>query len=172
MGKTVFLDFDGTYAHNGVVPPAHVRAVGEAQRNGHRVLLCTGRPKALVAADDIAVFDGLVAAAGGYVEVKGEVLAVDAPALARLRAELEGARLLLEATREHLAELRTGRAEALASERTRAEAEHARAEELAGELARTREELRAARAERDALRELAGLPWWRRLLPLPGPVSN
>ena len=92
--------------------------------------------------------------------------------IARLRAELEGARLLLEATREHLAELRTGRAEALASERTRAEAEHARAEELAGELARTREELRAARAERDALRELAGLPWWRRLLPLPGPVSN
>lgn len=75
MGKTVFLDFDGTYAHHGVVPPAHIRAVAEAQRNGHRVLLCTGRPKALVAADHIAVFDGLVAAAGGYVEVDGEVLA-------------------------------------------------------------------------------------------------
>ncbi|HOQ52117.1 MAG TPA: HAD family hydrolase [Micropruina sp.] len=75
MGKTVFLDFDGTYAHNGVVPPAHVRAVREAQRNGHRVLLCTGRPKALVTPEDVEVFDGLVAAAGGYVEVEGEVLA-------------------------------------------------------------------------------------------------
>ncbi len=75
MGKTVFIDFDGTYAHNGVIPAAHVEAVRRAQRNGHRVLLCTGRPKALVAADDVAVFDGLVAAAGGYVEVDGQVLA-------------------------------------------------------------------------------------------------
>lgn len=75
MGRTVFIDFDGTYAHNGVIPAAHVAAVAEAQRNGHRILLCTGRPKSLVNADDIAVFDGLVAAAGGYVEVDGEVLA-------------------------------------------------------------------------------------------------
>ncbi len=75
MGKTVFIDFDGTYAANGVIPSGHVRAVREAQRNGHRVLLCTGRPKALVAPDELAVFDGLVAAAGGYVELDGEVLA-------------------------------------------------------------------------------------------------
>lgn len=75
MGKTVFIDFDGTYANNGVIPAGHVRAVREAQRNGHRVLLCTGRPKALVAPDELAVFDGLVAAAGGYVELDGEVLA-------------------------------------------------------------------------------------------------
>lgn len=74
VGKTVFIDFDGTYAANGVIPDAHVRAVREAQANGHRVLLCTGRPKALVAPDELAVFDGLVAAAGGYVELDGEVL--------------------------------------------------------------------------------------------------
>ena len=74
MGKTVFIDFDGTYAHNGVIPAAHVAAVRAAQRNGHRVLLCTGRPKALVEPSIIAVFDGLVASAGGYVELDGEVL--------------------------------------------------------------------------------------------------
>jgi Cof subfamily protein (haloacid dehalogenase superfamily) len=73
--KTVFIDFDGTFAANGVIPAAHIRAVREAQRNGHRVLLCTGRPRALVAEDERAVFDGLVAAAGGYVELDGEVLA-------------------------------------------------------------------------------------------------
>ncbi|MFT3861477.1 HAD hydrolase family protein [Micropruina sp.] len=75
MGKTVFIDFDGTYAHNGVIPEGHVRAVEQARRNGHRVLLCTGRPKILVAPDHAAVFDGLVAAAGGYVELDGMVLA-------------------------------------------------------------------------------------------------
>lgn len=74
MGKTVFIDFDGTYAAGGVVPAAHVRAVRQAQANGHRVLLCTGRPKALVDPVDLAVFDGLVAAAGGYVELNDEVL--------------------------------------------------------------------------------------------------
>jgi len=52
-----------------------VAAVTEARRNGHRVMLCTGRPKAPVKADDVAVFDGLVAAAGGYVEVDDQVLA-------------------------------------------------------------------------------------------------
>jgi Cof subfamily protein (haloacid dehalogenase superfamily) len=75
VGKTVFIDFDGTFADQGVIPEQHIAAVREARRRGHRILLCTGRPKSLVTAEELDVFDGLVGAAGGYVELNGEVLA-------------------------------------------------------------------------------------------------
>ena len=72
----MFLDVDGTYAHRGQVPAAHASAVRAARAAGHVVLLCTGRPKAMLPAQILAAgFDGIVAAAGGYVEVDGEVLA-------------------------------------------------------------------------------------------------
>jgi Cof subfamily protein (haloacid dehalogenase superfamily) len=73
--KIVFLDVDGTYADRGVVPPGHAAAVRAARAAGHRVLLCTGRPKAMLPDRVLeAGFDGLVASAGGYVELDGEVL--------------------------------------------------------------------------------------------------
>lgn len=73
--RAIFLDFDGTYADRGVVPDAHVAAVRTARSNGHLVLLCTGRPKSMLPANVLAAgFDGIVGAAGGYVEVGGEVL--------------------------------------------------------------------------------------------------
>lgn len=73
--KAVFLDFDGTYADRGAVPEGHVAAVRAARAAGHLVLLCTGRPKSMLAEHVLnAGFDGIVAAAGGYVEVDGEVL--------------------------------------------------------------------------------------------------
>nr|NLI50295.1 HAD hydrolase family protein [Propionibacterium sp.] len=75
MSKAVFIDFDGTYAHRGVVPAAHVEAVRGARRNGHLVVLCTGRPKSMVPHRILEAFDGLVGAAGGYVEIGGTVLA-------------------------------------------------------------------------------------------------
>lgn len=73
--RAVFLDVDGTYADYGVVPEGHVQAVRAARAAGHRVLLCTGRPVSMLP-DTIlgAGFDGLVASAGAYVEVDGEVL--------------------------------------------------------------------------------------------------
>lgn len=74
MGKIVFIDFDGTLADRGVIPPQHVEAVREARRRGHRIVLCTGRPRSLVSDQDRALFDGMVGAAGGYIEVDGEVL--------------------------------------------------------------------------------------------------
>lgn len=71
----VFLDVDGTYADYGVVPEAHANAVRAARAAGHRVLLCTGRPVSMLPAHILeAGFDGLVASAGAYVEVDGEVL--------------------------------------------------------------------------------------------------
>jgi Cof subfamily protein (haloacid dehalogenase superfamily) len=73
--RLVFLDVDGTLADRGVVPPGHARAVREARAAGHRVLLCTGRPRAMLPPHLLDVgFDGLVASAGGYVELDGEVL--------------------------------------------------------------------------------------------------
>lgn len=74
--RAVFLDVDGTYADHGVVPEGHVRAVRAARQAGHKVLLCTGRPLSMLP-DSItgAGFDGIVASAGAYVEIAGEVLA-------------------------------------------------------------------------------------------------
>lgn len=74
MGKIVFIDFDGTLADRGVVPAPHVEAISEARARGHRILLCTGRPRPLVSDDVRALFDGMVGTAGGYIEVDGEVL--------------------------------------------------------------------------------------------------
>ncbi|GAA1861430.1 HAD family hydrolase [Paeniglutamicibacter psychrophenolicus] len=71
----VFLDVDGTYADYGLVPEAHAKAVRAAREAGNKVLLCTGRPVSMLPAHILeAGFDGLVASAGAYVEVAGEVL--------------------------------------------------------------------------------------------------
>ncbi|HEY0187820.1 MAG TPA: HAD hydrolase family protein [Cellulomonas sp.] len=94
-GKIVFLDVDGTYAHHGVVPPAHAAVVAAARAAGNRVLLCTGRPLAMLPPHVLAAgFDGIVASAGGYVEVDGQVLEdlrYPAPLAARTVAALDRA---------------------------------------------------------------------------------
>lgn len=73
--RAIFLDFDGTYAHHGVVPRAHVEAVAAARSHGHVVFLCTGRPVSLVPDEVLASgFDGFVATAGAYVEFGSETL--------------------------------------------------------------------------------------------------
>src|SRR6478672_5822883 len=73
--RAVFLDFDGTYADHGVVPDGHVGAVRAARAAGHLVFLCTGRPRSMVLKSVLVEMDGFVAAAGGYVELDGKVLA-------------------------------------------------------------------------------------------------
>lgn len=85
--------------------------------------------------------------------------------LAELRADLraalaerDGARAVLEATGRTV-EVLEARCRDLAG---LADAERRRADDLADRLA-------AAEAERDALREYQGLPWWRRLLPSTSP---
>lgn len=76
MNKTIFIDFDGTLADRGQIPPAHLQALHAVRAAGHRVFLCTGRAKVMVPRRfRESLFDGLVCAAGGYVEVDGEVLA-------------------------------------------------------------------------------------------------
>ncbi|BDI23421.1 haloacid dehalogenase [Herbiconiux sp. L3-i23] len=57
------------------MPLGHVEAVRLARENGHRVFLCTGRARSMISPSVLEIgFDGLVASAGGYVEIDGEVL--------------------------------------------------------------------------------------------------
>ncbi|HEX6887183.1 MAG TPA: Cof-type HAD-IIB family hydrolase [Candidatus Nanopelagicales bacterium] len=74
--KAIFLDIDGTLAnHRGVVPDSAREAVRRARANGHLVFVCTGRSLAELWDHILAVgFDGVIAAAGGYVEHDGQVL--------------------------------------------------------------------------------------------------
>lgn len=74
--RAIFLDVDGTYADFGVVPTAHEDAVRAARRNGHAVLLCTGRPVSALSPHLLAAgFDGVVSGAGARVEVGGQLVA-------------------------------------------------------------------------------------------------
>lgn len=72
--RCVFIDFDGTFAHQGVAPLAHAEAVRRARANGHVILLCTGRCASIVAPEVAELFDGVVASAGAWIRVGDELL--------------------------------------------------------------------------------------------------
>lgn len=78
--KLIFLDIDGTLTPAGSnTPPASAMdAVRRAQKNGHRVFLCTGRNPAMLAPVLKLGFEGAVAGAGGYV-FAGERVLFDCP---------------------------------------------------------------------------------------------
>lgn len=78
--RLIFLDIDGTLTLPGEITPpdSAVRAIAEAQANGHRVVLCTGRNYAMLRPLLPYHFDGFVSSAGGHIECEGEVL-YDAP---------------------------------------------------------------------------------------------
>lgn len=74
--KAVFLDVDGTLVDDrGLVPESAQLAVRTARSNGHLLFLCTGRSTSELWQEitDLG-FDGIIAAAGGYVEFEGRVL--------------------------------------------------------------------------------------------------
>lgn len=74
--KVIFLDVDGTLVNdNGVVPESAKDAVRQARNNGHYVFLCTGRSKAEIYDEIMEIgFDGVIGAAGGYIEVNNEII--------------------------------------------------------------------------------------------------
>ncbi|MFP9130885.1 Cof-type HAD-IIB family hydrolase [Niallia sp. BSM11] len=76
MQKIIFLDIDGTLVDdNGIIPDSAKLAVRKARSNGHFVFLCTGRSKSILFPEVLEIgFDGIVGAAGGYIELNGEVL--------------------------------------------------------------------------------------------------
>lgn len=76
LKKIIFLDIDGTLVNdNGVVPESAKTAVQKAWENGHLVFICTGRSRAELYDDILDIgFDGIIGAAGGYIEVEQEVI--------------------------------------------------------------------------------------------------
>lgn len=72
--RVIFLDIDGTLADWGVVPPAHSELIRAARRNGHTVLLCTGRAESRIPADASREVDGIVSSAGARVRLDGTLL--------------------------------------------------------------------------------------------------
>jgi Cof subfamily protein (haloacid dehalogenase superfamily) len=95
--KTIFLDVDGTLvADKGEVPASAIQAIHQAQANGHKVILCTGRamPELYQPILDIG-FDGIVACGGNY------VLAHNDEVLREHFMSQEDVRTLLEYFDEH-----------------------------------------------------------------------
>ncbi|MBM7654473.1 Cof-type HAD-IIB family hydrolase [Neobacillus cucumis] len=76
MQKIIFMDVDGTLVNDhGEIPESAKLAVRKARENGHLVYLSTGRSKSELFSHVLEVgFDGIIGAAGGYIEVGEDVL--------------------------------------------------------------------------------------------------
>ena len=75
-GKLVFLDIDGTLAdERHIVPESARKACQAAQRNGHRLFVCTGRSIPKIERDILDLgFDGIVSVAGAQADIDGRTL--------------------------------------------------------------------------------------------------
>lgn len=75
--KIVFFDIDGTlWDWYQIIPQSTVDALKRLRENGHLAILCSGRAKGNINDKkllDIG-FDGMIAACGGYVEYRGEII--------------------------------------------------------------------------------------------------
>ncbi len=76
MSKLVFLDVDGTLCGpTGRIPASTRQAIKQAQANGHKMFVCTGRTKVELTEEILSLnFDGIIGAGGGYCEVGDQVL--------------------------------------------------------------------------------------------------
>ncbi|QHC60092.1 HAD family hydrolase [Rathayibacter sp. VKM Ac-2760] len=73
--RLVLLDVDGTILDEGVIAASVREAVSGARSNGHLVLVATGRSRAEIPQQVLDLgFDGVVSAAGGFVELDGVLL--------------------------------------------------------------------------------------------------
>ena len=76
MGKFLFYDIDGTLVGKSkFVTEKTKQAIKQAQENGHKAFLCTGRAPTSIVGDILDIgFDGIVCSAGGFVIVDGEYI--------------------------------------------------------------------------------------------------
>lgn len=72
--KVVFLDIDGTMMdYTGTISQSTKDALYRAKMNGHKMVICTGRSRYQIPGRLMELgFDGIVAAAGSYVEYQGQ----------------------------------------------------------------------------------------------------
>ncbi|MBO6158901.1 MAG: HAD family hydrolase [Firmicutes bacterium] len=74
--KLIFLDIDGTLtpAGSNVPPESALKAIRAAQEKGHKVFLCTGRNRGMLAPVLQYGFDGFIGSAGGFIVVDQKVI--------------------------------------------------------------------------------------------------
>lgn len=74
--KLLFLDADGTlFHHEGYIPKSAIEACQQAQKNGHKICLATGRQNMEIYSDLLKIdYDGRITGAGAYVEAEGNLL--------------------------------------------------------------------------------------------------
>lgn len=74
--KLIFLDIDGTLVDAFASPSKRVaEALQKAREHGHLLFLCTGRSMPIISSDILDLgFDGVIASAGGHIEVGGQVV--------------------------------------------------------------------------------------------------
>lgn len=76
MKTCIFLDIDGTLLDHEIgIQESSRTAIAQAQANGHRVCLATGRPKTEMDEEILAIpFDGYIYSCGAMVESRDRVL--------------------------------------------------------------------------------------------------
>jgi Cof subfamily protein (haloacid dehalogenase superfamily) len=75
--KYVFIDIDGTLVgYDSRIPDSALRALKQAQGNGHKVIICSGRPLYMIYPELLQAvkFDGIIASGGACVAVDGKVI--------------------------------------------------------------------------------------------------
>lgn len=96
MGKALFFDIDGTLVNfQGKMPDSAKQALQRVKENGHLIVICSGRSVCQIYPWLLDMnFDGLIAAAGAYVEYGHRVVYrhhIDGKTVARVCALLHEA---------------------------------------------------------------------------------
>ena len=77
MSKIIFFDVDGTiWDDDRFIPESTKKAFEMLHKNGHLLIMCTGRARACVRSKELLDlgFDGIIAACGTYIEYGGKVI--------------------------------------------------------------------------------------------------
>lgn len=76
MKYLIFADIDGTIRNfDGEVPESARETIRQLRRNGHKVLICSGRPLCEIEPHILEIgFDGIVSAGGARVDYDGKIL--------------------------------------------------------------------------------------------------
>ena len=74
--KYVFLDIDGTLVINDAISDSTLRALQQAQKNGHEIVLCTGRSMCQIFPFLLEKFpfDGIVSSSGANIQRHGKAV--------------------------------------------------------------------------------------------------
>jgi Cof subfamily protein (haloacid dehalogenase superfamily) len=75
--KYIFIDIDGTLVgYDSKIPDSALEALKLAQKNGHKVIICSGRPLYMIYPELLSAvkFDGIIASGGACVVVDGKVI--------------------------------------------------------------------------------------------------